>query len=191
MPADAEMVARILGQAFERDPLLNWVLPNPANYPEYFATMARYLYLKHDMVYMAEDGSGAAMCLPPNVTHEALSRRQVFTLLRKMRSAGGVRGLVRYLKLSRIFQEQYPPQPYVYLHAIGVRKDRQGCGVGSSLLQVVLSQCDREVLCAYLENANDRNLPLYERHGFRCIHKIALSVDGPRIRFMLRRPHAG
>jgi GNAT superfamily N-acetyltransferase len=55
---------------------------------------------------------------------------------------------------------------FAYVGMMGVHPDRQGQGVGGSLLGTLLEQLDRRgVSCARLE-ATDQGRPLYLRHGF-------------------------
>ena len=42
-------------------------------------------------------------------------------------------------------------------------------GLGSALIKHGLRQCDAQGLPAYLESSHPRNVPLYERHGFRVV----------------------
>lgn len=62
----------------------------------------------------------------------------------------------------------------------------QGRGVGSLLLRETLAEWDRERMPAYLECSNEKNLPLYERHGFRVTEEFRVARDAPMIWFMAR-----
>ena len=63
----------------------------------------------------------------------------------------------------------------------------QGRGHGSELLRRVLTQCDRHDLPAYLESSNPKNVPFYQRHGFRVTGTIQAGTS-PQILPMLRQP---
>lgn len=70
---------------------------------------------------------------------------------------------------------------------MGVDPALQGKGYGSALLNHALQQCDQEGCLAYLESSNPRNIPLYQRHGFRIIGEIQ-SGTSPTMAAMLRAP---
>ena len=70
---------------------------------------------------------------------------------------------------------------------LGTRPDRQGHGVGSTLLQPVLDICDREGIGAYLESSKESNIPFYRRHGFQVVEEIRLP-KGPLVYPMWRDP---
>ncbi len=59
-----------------------------------------------------------------------------------------------------------------YLPSIGTDPVHQGQGYGSALIAHALHRCDGQGLPAYLESSNPRNVPLYERHGFKVIGEI-------------------
>ncbi|HEV3227255.1 MAG TPA: GNAT family N-acetyltransferase, partial [Acidimicrobiales bacterium] len=50
-------------------------------------------------------------------------------------------------------------------------------GLGSSLMRETLDRCDRQGLGAYLESSNIRNVPFYERHGFRVLAEVSPSPE--------------
>ena len=102
--------------------------------------------------------------------------------------ASGVRSVLRSMITAVYFDIYHIREPHYYLHAIGVRKNRAGKGVGTSLLREVLDRCDREGVPAYLENSNFRNLDFYQKCGFRVIRKIRLLSRGPELWLMVRRP---
>jgi hypothetical protein len=53
-------------------------------------------------------------------------------------------------------------------------------------MQPVLSICDRNQTGAYLESSKERNVVLYERHGFRVVEQVHLPKGGPPIWRMWR-----
>jgi hypothetical protein len=55
----------------------------------------------------------------------------------------------------------------------------------------VTEQCDRERRLAYLESSNERNVPLYERHGFRVLREWRAPGDGARMWLMAREYQSG
>jgi ribosomal protein S18 acetylase RimI-like enzyme len=81
----------------------------------------------------------------------------------------------------------HPREPHWYLPMIGVDPPHQGRGYGSALLSYALERCDREQCLAYLESTNPRNIPLYQRHGFKVLGTIQAGSSPPMVP-MLRTP---
>jgi ribosomal protein S18 acetylase RimI-like enzyme len=89
--------------------------------------------------------------------------------------------------LSSTMDRFHPHEAHWYLGTIATRRDRQGLGIGTSLLAHSLAIVDAEGAPAYLESTNPRNVPLYQRHGFRITGVIDLP-DGPSLTAMWRDP---
>ncbi len=54
-------------------------------------------------------------------------------------------------------------------------------------MQHALIPCDRDHTLAYLESTNQKNIPLYERHGFELLGTIQVGRSAPLFP-MLRKP---
>lgn len=79
----------------------------------------------------------------------------------------------------------HPSEPHWYLPLIGVEPAQQGGGRGAVLMREALARCDRDGLPAYLESTNPRNIPFYERFGFRPVGEIQAG-NGPKLTPMWR-----
>ena len=62
--------------------------------------------------------------------------------------------------------------------------DHQGGGIGSALVKLGLARAAEDGIPAYLEAGNPRNVPLYERLGFKVIAEADAPDGGPHIWFM-------
>jgi GNAT superfamily N-acetyltransferase len=85
-------------------------------------------------------------------------------------------------------EQKHPHEPHYYLLALGVEPDLQGRSLGTQLMAPILERCDRERVPAYLESSKEKNLPLYERNGFRVTEKFQVPNGGPAIWLMWRDP---
>lgn len=188
-PKDAELVADILGQAFEDDPVMNYIQPDRSFIPRYFKAVFRKYYAPGGLSRVTPDHTGAALWLPPGVSTwiPPLFYALAWTgryLVRK----NGPGMIVRAERLLRHVDRARPVQTHYYLHALGVVRKRQGQGIGSRLLRETLSWCDRDRKPAYLECSNEKNLPLYRRHGFYVSGEYRVAPEAPLIWFMVRQP---
>ena len=83
-------------------------------------------------------------------------------------------------------EKKHPSAPHYYLMALGVDPDLQGRSVGTQLMRPVLDKCDAEHMPAYLESSKERNVPLYERNGFKVTETMVIPNGGPKIWLMWR-----
>ena len=77
-----------------------------------------------------------------------------------------------------------PQEPMWYLDHVGVDPDHQGGGIGSALVKLGLARAAEDGIPAYLEAGNPRNVPCYERLGFKVIAEADPPDGGPHIWFM-------
>jgi GNAT superfamily N-acetyltransferase len=87
---------------------------------------------------MTEDGSGAALWLPPDQHPD----EEALVELVKRGSAASAKA-----ELFQVFQQMssyHPQEPHWYQPLIGVDPLYQGGGIGSALLTYALAACDRE-----------------------------------------------
>lgn len=185
--AEARAVAETLAAAFFRDPVIGWAWPDDQRrqqiLPDFFEVMVN-ISLGYDLVYAADDLSGAALWVPPSAPEPSPEEAEAFD--------GSIRSATRefaplVLQLFATLDEHHPHEPHFYLPILGTRPEHQGQGIGTTLLTPVLQECDLEQIPAYLEATSERNQALYRRVGFRTIGQIPLP-DGPVLCPMWREP---
>ena len=76
------------------------------------------------------------------------------------------------------------PELHGYVTSLYVRADRRSAGVGSSLLEACLRECECRGADAAFLWPTPRSRPLYERHGFESRHgmlerRFPRSAEGP------------
>lgn len=185
----------ILGDSFSNDPIMNWVIPLPALYQDFFKVIIDGIYLPKGITHMDEQGRGASLWLPPNENFEMPLRLSLITMITKLIVKKGFSPIKNMRQQGDFFAQHHPKEPHYYLQFIGARQQYQGQGVGSALLKQGTKLCDEAKMPAYLESSNVVNVPLYQRHGFEVIHEGAIpgrpsggrpSEGGPKVWFMWR-----
>jgi len=77
-------------------------------------------------------------------------------------------------------KKELMPQPHWYLSAIGVDPDRQGSGLGSTLVKAGMERARQAGKSVYLETETPGNVAFYERLGFRVVEEIeAVGIGVP------------
>jgi ribosomal protein S18 acetylase RimI-like enzyme len=130
---------------------------------------------------------GAAVWLPPDFPWTAWRKLKASTtflpLLWQTRGATS-----DFFALGANAEEAAPAEPHWNLQVLGIRREAQGQGLGSQLLQPVLSLADRDVVPCHLETADPANLGFYERLGFELDRRHQLIPNGPPHYSMRRQP---
>ena len=186
-PADRPAVVATLAAAFQDDPVMAFIFPDPADRRRRLPRLMAILHDgdgAHGARFMTEGGEAATLWRAPGQGH--------LGWLEKLRHglpwlhAAGL-ALPRALAVSAASDAAHPATPHWYLHIVGCRPDAQGRGFGTAAITPGLARADAERVAAYLETANERNLPLYERLGFAVTHEWCVP-KGPHHWSLLRRP---
>jgi len=186
---DVPVLASRLGRAFRDNPGAGWVFPNEDSRLErlerLYALFLQRLWLGEADVYTTDRLGGAAIWLPPGGWRPSagLQLRMLPRVVLITREE-----FPRFLRYFNFIESRHPHEPHWYLSLLGVDPELQGRGFGSHLLQPGLRRCDQDGLPAYLETDTERNVALYQRHGFRVTEELPLPGGGPPFWLMWRDP---
>ena len=187
---EAALLGEVLADAFAEDPVFAWLIPpllrgRDNRMRTFFTSMSRSYLRRGKPCYLTGDASAAALWAAPGGWAMPLSQVLLeaapngLALRRRL-----FRGLRTQLQIERLHARQSPP--HWYLGYLGARRGRQSQGLGTQLLREVLAGADTDGVPAYLESSNERNLPLYERNGFRVVGQLQALGHGPTIWRMWR-----
>ena len=185
---DRELVARLLDEAFQDDPVSGWIFPGAEHrrttHPGLMAAFTDVV-LAEGRIDVTEDGAACALWL--SVPEESADEEDGFAELREALDPDNE----RIELIGRLTAEVHPSgRAHEYLWMIGVAPGRQGEGLGTALIGSVLDRCDREGVPAYLEASSVRSRGLYERLGFGLVERPLDLPGGPQMWPMWREPRA-
>lgn len=167
-----------LTDAFADDPMMAWIYPEPGTRALLSSGFMRTILevgLTRGHTYTVGANIGGAVWGPPDV--DLLDDEAVGRLFGLLGEQLGARAEEVGAGLIRITEHHPHDQPHFYLLLLGTARSHQSLGAGSALIREVLDRCDRQGFGAYLESSNLRNVPFYERHGFRPITQVKVSDD--------------
>lgn len=190
-PEHQRAISSMLARAFANDPLLSWVVLDPARRPAalewLFGCVTRYA-LAQGIVYTTPDCAGAACWLPPGGV-----RMLGWDLVRYGFVAApfqlGWQGYRRLDTNQRVTQKLHHSAItglHWYLFTLGVSPNSQGSGLGSALLEPILDAATKQDLPIYLETHHAANVRFYQNRGFRLLAQAEVTPDGPTVWSMLR-----
>lgn len=170
--------------AFQVDPIVRWLWPEPDAYMRHFpALLAGFggRAFENGTAYVTDDFSGGTLWLPPGVGADDDAMEAMARDLVSEPTSSELFAYFEEMSLSA------PLEPHWHLAFVGVDPFRVGEGIGSALLAHTLDRIDGEGSVAYLESSNPRNVPYYQRHGFEVIREIRIG-GGPPLMPMIRSP---
>jgi ribosomal protein S18 acetylase RimI-like enzyme len=154
----------------------------------YGALMMDCVY--NGQVHAAPDCHGVACWHPPGVGGAGFWRdvRSGMLAVPFRLGLAGFRRLLPYGEAGKRLHHEHAPMPHWHLSVIAVDPEHQGRGIASRLMQPMLDRADAERLHCYLDTHQDRNVRLYERHGFEVAERFEPPGHPLPVYAMLRRP---
>ncbi|MBR8744290.1 GNAT family N-acetyltransferase [Nocardiopsis sp. MG754419] len=190
---DVTAISRVLGRAFEGDPFVTWMFPDPRERRRrarrLYAIEAGFEYLPHGRVDVAVlDGRvvGAALWGSPHSSTATAALRAAPHLA----ALFGARMLPTVLQGMARLAEHTPRTPHWYLAELGTDPDVRGAGAGVALLRQGLDRADADGTPVFLESSKAENLPFYARFGFRDAAEVPMP-EGPTLHTMVRGAGGG
>jgi ribosomal protein S18 acetylase RimI-like enzyme len=178
---ELDIAAAVLADAFTDEAGLNYWLRQGAAKDRarrrFFNAAVRDVVHKERDLWLAEaDGAplGAAIWLGPGKKAYGFSMLQQALITPLLLSIAGVAGAMRGLDLGDRLASHHPSEPHAHLAFLGVAGAAQGRGVGSAILKQTLAPLDKAGLSAFLETTTQRNVALYQRHGFEVTAELVL-----------------
>ncbi|MGE0134776.1 MAG: GNAT family N-acetyltransferase [Dehalococcoidia bacterium] len=179
-----------MARAFDDDPIANWFAAQDARRSqrihEFMRVAVEKLTFPHGEVYTSDGIEGGALWNPPETWK--MGFLQQLAMLPAFARVASFKRLPTIMKGLGAVEREHPHAPHFYLLALGVEPDLQGRSIGTQLMAPILAKCDREGIPAYLESSKERNVPLYERNGFKVTKEMVVPGGGPKIWLMWRDP---
>lgn len=185
--AQLPAVMETLAQAFQTDPALSWILPDPDHRARALRSLFRTLApadARAGAALRSEGDETASLWRAPGRAESGTLEflRTVIPLVATFGTA-----LPRGLKVQGSIDAHRPKGRFWYLHYVGVRPAHQGKGHGGRIIRAQTAVADRDGLPCWLETATPENVTLYERLGF--VTQVEWDVSGgPHFWGMMRPP---
>lgn len=189
----ADALVTVMVDAFADDPLYVWLHPEAAtrrrNLRSTFELMVECGRVNGEVRVVGDRAEplGAAIWTWPG--QELLDDAGYDEFASLLRAAIGARA-DDALDGMRALAQHAPEAPHAVLHNICVHPGHRSAGLGRSLVQPLLAECDTNGVTVALESSNRRNLSFYRRLGFEAVAEVQVPGGGPTMWPMWRRPQA-
>jgi len=185
--ADRDAILDTLSRAFAEDPVWGgWAFPDRARAMRQRSAVFGLwvdMTLRYGWVKVTEGCEAVASWFPPGTGED--TPEDYDRLVRLAHEQLGDHARI-FLDGCAIIESSRPlAEPHYYLSLLATHDAHRGRGLAASLLDESLALIDRERMPAYLDSTNPKNLPLYERRGFRIIGSYQLP-EGPAVDQMWR-----
>jgi len=189
-----DVAAGILASAFHLDPPMIYIVPDAVErarlLPPFMKTFVTYASMFGEPLTTVQKPEAVALWLPLDDLRDTPERdRQAgIDQIPAIFGAEAFRRMMHIAKISERFHLQTAPGKHLYLQFLGVEPARQGQGMGSALIRAMLQRADAERIPCYLDTFQPRNVPLYQKHGFKITIEEVEPNSGVRGWGFIREP---
>ncbi|MBB6108690.1 GNAT superfamily N-acetyltransferase [Mucilaginibacter lappiensis] len=173
---DKRLVVQLLTRAFEDNLSVNYIVRNDEQRTERIAALIDYSFNMCSLfgeVWLSNDRKACALILYPQ--HKKTTLSAILLDIKLIFKAIGVDGIRKALDRESKIKSKQPKEPMAYLWFIAVDPSEQHKGIGSKLLQEVITYSQDQQLMLYLETSTVKNLPWYDRYGFKVYDQLDLT----------------
>lgn len=172
---DKQLIIDILSKSFDDNKSVNYIIKQDAHRVQRIARLMDYSFeicYRFGKVVLSDDKKACALILLPDMKKTSLA--SILLDVKLAISCIGITNLRKAMDREAKIKKMHPSPPFYYLWFIGVTPDHQAKGIGSNLLKDILIDSDQRHRPVYLETSTLRNLPWYERYGFRIYSELDL-----------------
>jgi hypothetical protein len=173
---DRSRVVDILTTSFDDNKSVNYIIKQDNKRVNRIKKLIEYSF---DMcyyfgdVFLTDDKKGCALILLPDKKKTNL--KSILLDVNLIFSSMGLSNLKKAMDRESKIKKLQPEGLKYYLWFIGVDPDEQNKGIGSALLNEVIKEGLSKQRPIYLETSTLKNIPWYEKFGFKIYNKLDLS----------------
>ena len=164
---ERQLVVKILSESFDRNQSVNYLIPQHKDRETRLRKLMEYSfdYCKlFGKVLISNDSNACALVVMPEKVRTTF--QSILLSLKLIAQTIGIRNVRKAMRRETAIKSLHADSHRAYLWFIGVLPEHQGNGLGTQLLQAIVSDPEYRGLPMYLETSVKRNLPFYAKFGF-------------------------
>ena len=170
---DKNLIVSILVSSFDDNKSVNYIIRQGSKRVDRIKRLMEYSYDVCNLfgdIFLTEDKKGCALLILPDkkgiaIKSILLDAKFAFTCL-------GLSNINKAMNREAKIKQVHPNGLLYYLWFIGVGSSNQNKGIGSQLLQDVISEGQKQNRTICLETSTLKNVPWYEKFGFSIYHEF-------------------
>ena len=173
---DKRTIVNILTTSFDDNKSINYIIKRGPKRVQRIKALMEYsfdmCYLFGD-VFLSDDKKGSALILLPDKKKTNL--KSIFLDIKLIIAGIGLANIMKAMRREAQVEKVHPKTLIYYLWFIGVDPKEQNKGIGSALLKEVIEEGLSKQRPIYLETSTSKNIPWYEKFGFKIYHELDFS----------------
>jgi len=184
---DRERIVFLLSQSFIDNQSVNYIVGQAKDKTTRIQALMSYSFdvcFHFGEVYLSDEKSACALILLPGSKRTSLL--SIWLDIKLVFNAIGVFRISAALKRESAIKKLQLQKDHLYLWFVGVHPAEQHRGIGTQLLQAIISYANTRSLPVCLETSTVANLPWYKKNGFEVYNELDL---GYRLYFLKTSHH--
>lgn len=184
---EKNLIINILTRSFDKNQSVNYIIKQDKKRLTRISALMAYSFevcYLFGQVYLSDDNRACALLLYPHTKKTTV--KSVLLDVELMFKCIGFSNLNKAINRESVIEKIQPKERKCYLWFIGVDPEYQSLGTGTSLLTEIIDENEKQALPLYLETSTLRNLPFYQKFGFKVYDELDLSY---KLFFLKRDPY--
>lgn len=172
---DKELIVDILTNSFNDNKSVNYIIKQDDKRLQRIRNLMDYSFevcYEFGEVFLSNDKTGCALIVLPEKKKTTL--KSILLDIKLIFSSMGLSNVKKAMDRESKIKKFHPKEEMYYLWFVGVDPKEQNKGVGSSLIKDVIKQAELKNRSVYLETSTLRNIPWYEKYGFKIFNELDL-----------------
>lgn len=175
---DKKKIVDILTSSFDDNKSVNYVINQDKKRVQRIRSLMDYSFevcYRFGDVFLSDDKNGCALIVLPDKKKTNL--KSILLDIKLITSCIGISNVNKAMARESKIKKLHPKELMYYLWFIGVDPNKQNKGIGSSLLNEIIKEGTSKKRNIYLETSTVRNIPWYEKFGFKLYNKLDLGYQ--------------
>lgn len=175
---DKQIIVDILTSSFLDNKSVNYIIKQDNRRLSRVRNLMDYSFeVCHSFgyVFLSNDKTACALIVLPE--RKKTSLRSVFLDIKLIFYCIGIANIGKTITRESKIKSLRPTEPMYYLWFIGTDPKQRNNGTGTKLLQGVIKQASADKCAVYLETSTLKNLPWYEKNGFKIYNELDLGYQ--------------
>lgn len=170
---DKKSVIDILTGSFAENKSVNYILKQDTKKEQRLKLLMEYsfevCYLFGD-IFLSPDKNSCALIMYPE--KKKTTFKSVLLDAKLIVYAIGIGNIMKAMKRETKIKQQHPKGRLCYLWFIGTKTEKQNNGIGSRLLEDIITESKFQERIICLETSTLKNIPWYEKSGFEIYNEL-------------------
>ena len=173
---DKELIIDILTDSFQTNQSVNYIVKQDSKRIQRVRALMDYSFeVCHDFgdVFLSDNKKACALVLYPDKKKTTL--KSILLDVKLILSCVGIGNIKKALGRESKIKKLQPKELMYYIWFIGVDPAHQNSGIGTELLNQIITDSIQKKRPIYLETSTLKNIPWYKKFGFDVYNELELT----------------